>query len=638
MITSPKALYGRLTARCNAATARNFARAIWRNRRGNTLAIIAAALIPVIAAVGAGVDTSRGYMCKARLQQAVDSAALAGRRAQSGNTLTDAAINEAKRFFAFNFPQGSYQTADVNPMVTMPEVGTVQVTASTTVPTAIMRFFGMYTMNCAATAQSKQNFVNTDVMLVLDVTGSMADDVNGNNASPPNRKIDNLRTAVLALYDELKPAQDELEGRGLRLRYGVVPYSTNANVGAAVMAANASYIADNGDYQSREPVWAYATGTTAPTPLSMQTYGSSISSSNCVKYGNNQSFSGFSGGPNPQSSGTPPNDVTMTTYSYGDWGATGDTSGTSRTCRRNRSYTVTSYTTVDNGAPPVFTGNWTYKQMNFDTSAFKTGASTPVPSRIPGTTQNAIWNGCIDERQTVDTITSSSGFTVPAGALDLNINLVPNSDASRWKPFWPEVVYRRAAGSVSATTGSLVSNHPCPAPARSLQAWARTDLSTYLNTLSPTGNTYHDIGMIWGARMLSPGGIFAGSNPTTYGGYSVQKHIIFMTDGQLMPSTSVYSAYGYEPNDERITGGNLSDQTPRHRQRFLMACNEAKKLGMNVWVVAFASGITAGDPDDDAMKSCASSPDQAMTANNLAELTARFTEIGQAIGQLRIVQ
>ena len=89
------------------------------------------------------------------------------------DTLDDNAIAEARRFFNFNFPQGLYQTATFTPTVTRPATGTVRVTASTTIPTAIMRMFGFTTLPLNVTCDASLNFVNTDIVLVLDVTGSM---------------------------------------------------------------------------------------------------------------------------------------------------------------------------------------------------------------------------------------------------------------------------------------------------------------------------------------------------------------------------------------------------------------------------------------------------------------------------------
>jgi Flp pilus assembly protein TadG len=206
-----------------------------RDIRGNTLAIVGAALVPITAMIGSGVDMSRAYMARTRLQSACDSAALAGRRVMQNDTVNQTVIDEARRFFNFNFNQGLYNTAAFTPAVTRASQGTVRVTASTTIPTTIMRMFGFTTLPLDVTCDASLNFVNTDVMLVLDTTGSMDWDVNGNTTSvDANRRITALRDAVMALYDELAPIQTQLEANGLRLRYGLVPYSSTVNVGRLI--------------------------------------------------------------------------------------------------------------------------------------------------------------------------------------------------------------------------------------------------------------------------------------------------------------------------------------------------------------------------------------------------------------------
>jgi len=37
----------------------------------------------------------------------------------------------------------------------------------------------------------------------------------------------------------------------------------------------------------------------------------------------------------------------------------------------------------------------------------------------------------------------------------------------------------------------------------------RSSFNTYINALQPVGGTYHDSGMVWGIRLLSPCGMFA---------------------------------------------------------------------------------------------------------------------------------
>lgn len=543
--------------------------------RGNTLAIVGAALVPLTGIIGSGVDMSRAYMAKTRLQSACDAGALAGRRIMQNDTLTQPVIDEARRFFNFNFPQGLYGTEPFTAAVTRPSSGTVRVTAATNVPTAIMGMFGVENMPINVTCDASLNFVNTDVMLVLDVTGSMAETLSGTS------KIVALRDAVMALYDELAPIQTQLASNGMRLRYGIVPYSSSVNVGHLIRGVNPDYLVDSAPYQSRQPEYQLT----------------NITQAQCDDYDN------------------------------WSWRRTGGKNSTVGTC---------TYTSESGSMGGTWTQNFLHDQILHDTSRFKTGASTPLPTRWPGTTQNSTWAGCIEERDTVSTITPSSGFTIPTDAFDLDINRIPNSDATRWRPLWPAVIYRRTTLDEQMLHRDTSDNYDmsgaCPAQARRLTTWTRANMQTYVNALQPTGSTYHDIGMIWGARMISTGGVFA-DGCETFNGMPCSRHVIFMTDGELAPSSGTYSSYGVEPFDQRITGSSTaSGQYDRHMQRFRMICNATRGMNVSVWVIAFGTTLTTD------MRDCASNANQASTSTNRAELIARFRQIGSQIGALRLTQ
>jgi Flp pilus assembly protein TadG len=626
-----------------------------RDSRGNTLAIVGAALIPLAAMIGSGVDMSRAYMAKTRLQTACDAAALAGRRVMQNDTLDTNVTTEATRFFNYNFNQGQYGTAAFTPTVTRPESGKIRVAASTTIPTTVMRMFGFTNLPLNVTCDAQLSFVNTDVMLVLDVTGSMDDSIGG------TKKIVSMRDAVMALYDELTPIQTQLQANGMRLRYGIVPYSSTVNVGDLIRQMNAGYLTNSAEYQTRVAVYdtpaTYETLPGTADPPVTQTYSGSISQDECDRYGRNVSFSGFS--PSATAGGSAPNYWTRTfenNEAQGvDWGWSGasDTSGTNRSCRRRYTQSdavVTSYS---------FT-RWSYEPESIDVSNYKnpansvTYATTNGSGNMTGTMPTAgtydmlelaaggtgvttappvSWNGCIEERHTTSTITAASGYTIPVDAQDLNISLLPTDDDTRWRPMFPNIEYRRTAGSGSATSGTAMDGSACPYAARRLQAWTRTDLLNYVNALSPTGNTYHDIGMIWGARLLSNQGIFAADNPDTFNGMPVSRHIIFMTDGIMQPACNIYGAYGVEQNDTRVTGGSsCPQQTERHTQRMKMICNAAKSMGYSIWVIAFGSSL------QDHLLECASNANQASVASNRDELIARFRQIGSNIGALRLTQ
>lgn len=634
---------------------RGFLTRLARDTRGNTLAIVGAALVPLAAMIGSGVDMSRAYMAKTRLQTACDAAALAARRVMNDDTMTSAVQAEGVRFFNFNFNQRLYGTDAFVPTVSRPSSGTVRVTASTRIPTSIMRLFGFTSLPLNVTCDASLNFVNTDVMLVLDVTGSMDDNLGG------TKKIISMRDAVMALYDELAPIQTQLEANGLRLRYGIVPYSSTVNVGALIRQVNPAYLADNVTYQSRvanfdEQHTDYVGTPQPPGAPVTQTYSSSISQSDCDKYGRNVSFSGFTpsattgGGPAPTTSWS--RAFSNNEASGVDWGWSGasDNSGTNESCRRRYVETDTTY----QGVVHYESSGWIYKPESIDVSQYKLGNTITIassdngqsptpgdfdPVELPGqvtgeTTTTATWNGCIEERNTVNTITASSNYTIPTGAYDLNINLIPTNDQTRWRPMFPDVVYRRTAGSTSATSGTQMTGSACPAAARRLQAWTRANMLAYVNALTPTGSTYHDIGMIWGTRLLSNAGIFADS-PDTFNAMPVSRHIIFMTDGQMDTDNSIYAFHGIERNDMRVSGMSNPSETElngRHMQRFKMMCNAAKSMNISIWVIAFGTTLS---PE---MLECASNPNQASTISDRDALIDRFREIGNNIGALRLTQ
>ncbi|HCS17481.1 MAG TPA: hypothetical protein DIW45_06590, partial [Erythrobacter sp.] len=201
-----------------------------RNDRGNVLAIVGAALVPLTIMIGSGIDLSRAYMAKAKMQSACDAASLAARRVMKDDQLTEAVRATGLEFFFFNYPQGLYGASRFNPAVSKPEAGVIRIAADAKIPTVVMQMFGFSTLPVAVSCDASLNFVNTDIVLVLDVTGSMNEAVDG------TRKIEALQDAVMALYDELAPIQAQLASQGLRLRYGVVPYSSTVNVGRLLYA------------------------------------------------------------------------------------------------------------------------------------------------------------------------------------------------------------------------------------------------------------------------------------------------------------------------------------------------------------------------------------------------------------------
>ncbi len=195
-----------------------------RNTAGNALMLFGAALIPITLMIGSGVDASITYMARAKLQNACDAGALAGRLAMIGYTWDDETEAEARKFFDFNFPVGTNGVTDVafNIDQDSSEPAKVVGSATGTVPTSIMYIFGFDTMDIAVSCDAQRDMGHNDVMLVLDVTSSM-NFVPSSGGSVP--KIDLLRSGVMGLYRALDDGDS-----GSITRYGMVPFAQTVNV------------------------------------------------------------------------------------------------------------------------------------------------------------------------------------------------------------------------------------------------------------------------------------------------------------------------------------------------------------------------------------------------------------------------
>ncbi|QGP80874.1 Tad domain-containing protein [Sphingobium sp. CAP-1] len=649
-----------------------------RNQAGNTMAIVAAAIIPLAALIGGGLDMSRAYMARARMQQACDAAALAGRRAMTTSSMTASDITEAKKFFDFNFPQGTFQSAAFTPTIQSKpgETTTVQVTAATTMPTTIMKIFKYETLPLEVTCESRFDIGNTDVMLVLDTTGSMSSNMTDTDGTVMTR-LAALKLAVKDFYDTLGAGSDTTG----RIRYGFVPYSSTVNVGYSLPASFllGGTAGETAQYQTRRPVYYYETSSSSQTcyrryGISNTCYTTSAlanaantsstrTGSQCTTYGNNS-------GTNPSTSGTIPADTTTTTYSFDsyDGSTTQSTSNSGKKCVRKEVIVSKTYATTYTPTASTSFLQWEYAQLSLDTTGYVTGNATANPTIITGQTtdkngttvsSSGTWAGCIEERDTDSSITTTtSTASIPTNAHDLQIDELPTNAATKWRPHWPDVEFDRSGrwlndnrnSDYRAGTGGW---NACPSKARALASYSSrsaiptgmtSSFDSYVDGLVAIGGTYHDIGMIWGARFLSPTGIFSAANSSAPNGFNISRHIIFMTDGDMSAYDAVYGAYGYQKLDGRIAATSTSntDLTAIHRRRLEMICTAAKAKGITIWVVGFKDQPAAGTEDSDMIDSelqgCANSSNHWFMAYKPSTLRQKFKDIAKNIGGLRLSQ
>lgn len=666
---------------------------------GNALMITAGAIIPLTAMVGAGVDTSRSYLVKSRLQQACDAGALAARKFMGGGTLTTDVAAKAQTFFGNNFAAGTYGTTNTSFTPTQTADGQIRGTATSRVPMTLMTVFGNDYSTINVTCDAKLEVGNSDIMFVLDITGSMAcapedsssacttyinsgggfNSGTGRYVEKSNSRMIGLRAAVMDFFDELDSAVSDSS----RVRYGIVPYSSNVNLGSTSIGSGTStpgilrpeWLVDSWAYQSRDANMTKLESSISGRTNTTEIYsgGASITSAQCADYGRNRYPA--PGGANPIVVGTPPATTTTTSYTNNasngvDFGYSGapDRNGPTRSCRRTR----TNFTTTYTGRFRI--DDWTYQVSSLDVSAFKTGGTLRLSTgsiadqgtvdhsddtdtvgtvsnqgtytlsalgaaASGGSTIDVTWTGCIEERNTV-AADDDEFDPIPTNAFDLDIDRVPDSDATRWRPAIPQMIYNRNNQDTETITGDFAqpsqqnTAFSCNKRAWKLAERTRADMNNYVYGADflPHGGTYHDIGMIWGARLISPTGLFASENATAPNGRPIDRHIIFMTDGDMSPSKTSYSMYGYEKLDNRIDddeSGSSEDLKSRHNARFVAACNAARARGITIWVVGFSQALTPQ------LTACAD-PGNAFTSSNTATLRQQFRQIASRIAQLRL--
>lgn len=632
---------------------------------GNTLAMTAAAIVPIIALVGGGVDVSRYYITKSRLQSACDAAVLAGRKSMTGVNWTTTDSGIATNFFNTNFPSGTLGSTASGITFSVDTAGVVTGTATATSPATLMKLFDVANKVLTTTCRAELQLPNTDIMFALDTTLSM----NETNPGDSQSRIQALRAAVISFQTSIANAS----APGTQVRYGFVPFSSTVNVGRLLKR---EWMVDSWTYQSRVP-----DGTDT---------GSSSSSSPTTT--NTSSWTTLSGNTSTHDTWGRPENCTgpANTYSWSD-STTSETSpypggGTQTVVTRTRTHNGSQYSASIVGGncriretrynnlvqqrtettipvPSSSSNSWTnyywnYQPVTFDVSPLKGTnadglmAGGSITAQVANNHNNltTTWSGCIEERKT---LRPGETATKPGEPFDLNIDLVPSAsdDDTRWRPHLPQLVFvRRATNNWSYSNVTHVTNNytradnvssnltaVCPTAARRLTAMTNAEVTTYVNGLTPAGYTYLDIGMLWAARLISPTGLFASDNQVASNGGSISRHIIFMTDGEIYTRRENYEAYGLSALDRRRTStGSLpsdSDQNTIVGDRFASICTATKAKGITVWVIAFGTTLS------DMLKDCATSRNgHAFEAANTTELNEAFSNIASQIAQLRLTQ
>jgi Flp pilus assembly protein TadG len=164
-------------------------------QRGNVAVTFAFATLPIIAVVGAAIDFSQANAIKADMQAALDSTALT--LSKKAASMTDTELQaDAQQHFTALFDHPKVTNINVAATYSSTTGSSLVVSATASVPTDVMTMFGDDSITIRATSTAKWGLARLRVALVLDNTGSMADD----------GKMTALKTATTNMLSQLQSA------------------------------------------------------------------------------------------------------------------------------------------------------------------------------------------------------------------------------------------------------------------------------------------------------------------------------------------------------------------------------------------------------------------------------------------------
>jgi Mg-chelatase subunit ChlD len=193
-------------------------RSLVKDTRGGVAVFLALAIIPMMCFIGIGFDTARAYMVKSRLGSAIDAAGLAG----GASFFLPTRDQDITMFFDANFPQGYMNSVLDGPDIDVDEANEkIQISASATVGTTFMRLLGHDHITVYAEAEVTRQMKALDVVLSMDISGSMGGPVAGGGT-----RINAAKEAATELIDILFGLDSTEEF----LSIGLVPWSAKVNV------------------------------------------------------------------------------------------------------------------------------------------------------------------------------------------------------------------------------------------------------------------------------------------------------------------------------------------------------------------------------------------------------------------------
>ena len=213
-------------------------RSLLKSDGGNAAIIFSLAIVPLLLAVGAGIDMVRANWARTVLQAAADAAVLA--EGSSEKAVAVDLKNIADSYILANGADSAVRSLEVADALADADGGVFQIHLTGKINTSFMALAGIGTLDVEAYSEARRGSTGPlELVLALDTTYSMsADD-----------KIGTLKTAAKALVNSVMVAG--------KTKVGVVPFADYLNISMNYIGAPWLNVpADqSGDYESCD--WSY---------------------------------------------------------------------------------------------------------------------------------------------------------------------------------------------------------------------------------------------------------------------------------------------------------------------------------------------------------------------------------------------
>lgn len=188
------------------------------DRRAGVAPMFALAIVPIIGLVGAAVDYSRGNAARTAMMASLDATALMLSR-DAADMLPADVTAKATSFFNAQFNRPEVANLQVTANLQSPQAGSfvLDVNASGNLPTTFTRLLGHTKLDISSSAQVKWGVKKLELALVLDNTGSMAN----------NGKLTQLKIASHNLLTTLKNAAKQPGD----VKVAIIPFDKIVNIG-----------------------------------------------------------------------------------------------------------------------------------------------------------------------------------------------------------------------------------------------------------------------------------------------------------------------------------------------------------------------------------------------------------------------